>query len=54
MMFFFDTVQTFSSSGKTYKGQFLQEMARRLEYVLIQGYCLTEAVQFYEVPFVNS
>ena len=37
MMFFFDTVQTFSSSGKTYKGKFLQEMAKRLEYVLVQG-----------------
>ena len=37
MMFFFDTVQTFSSSGKTCKGQFLQEMAKRFENVLVQG-----------------
>lgn len=37
MMFFFDTVQLFASSGKTYKGQFLQEMAKRLENVLVQG-----------------
>lgn len=37
MMFFFDTVQLFTSSGKTYKGQFLQEMAKRLENVLVQG-----------------
>lgn len=37
MMFFFDTVQIFTSSGKTYKGQYLQEMAKRLENVLVQG-----------------
>ena len=37
MMFFFDTVQTFSTTGKTDKGKALQEMAKRLEYVLVQG-----------------
>lgn len=37
MMFFFDTVQIFTSSGKTYKGQYLQEMAKRLENVLVLG-----------------
>ena len=36
-MYFFDTVQTFSSSGKSAKGQVLQEMAKRFEYVLVQG-----------------
>lgn len=37
MMFFFDTVQTFSTSGKSNKGQMLQEMAKRFERVLVQG-----------------
>ena len=37
MMFFFDTVQTFTSSGKSAKGQFFQEMAKRFENVLVQG-----------------
>lgn len=37
MMYFFDTVQTFSSSGKTGKGQALQKMAKRFERVLVQG-----------------
>lgn len=37
MMFFFDTVQTFSASGKSGKGQALQEMAKRFERVLVQG-----------------
>lgn len=37
MMFFFDTVQTFSSSGKSAKGQYFQEMAKRFENVLVQG-----------------
>lgn len=37
MMFFFDTVQTFSTSGKSGKGQMLQEMAKRFERVLVQG-----------------
>ena len=37
MMFFFDTVQTFSASGKSGKGQLLQEMAKRFERVLVQG-----------------
>lgn len=37
MMFFFDTVQTFSTSGKSAKGQALQEMAKRFECVLVQG-----------------
>ena len=37
MMFFFDTVQTFSTSGKSRKGQVLQEMAKRFEWILVQG-----------------
>lgn len=37
MMFFFDTVQTFSTSGKSAKGKALQEMAMRFENVLVQG-----------------
>lgn len=37
MMFFFDTVQTFSTTGKTDKGKALQEMAKRLECVLVEG-----------------
>ena len=37
MKFFFDTVQTFSTTGKTDKGKALQEMAKRLEYVLVEG-----------------
>ena len=36
-MFFFDTVQTFSTSGKSAKGKALQEMAMRFENVLAQG-----------------
>ncbi len=36
-MFFFDNVQTFSTSGKSVKGQFLQRMAKRFEGVLVQG-----------------
>lgn len=36
-MFFFDTVQTFSTSGKSAKGRFLQDMAKRFENVLVQG-----------------
>lgn len=37
MMFFFDTVQSFSTSGKSGKGQALQKMAKRFERVLVQG-----------------
>lgn len=37
MMFFFDTVQTFSSTAKTAKGKALQEMAERFKNVLVQG-----------------
>lgn len=37
MMFFFDTVQTFSTSGKSGKGQVLQEIAKRFEGLLVQG-----------------
>lgn len=37
MMFFFDTVQLFTSSGKSAKGQFFQNMAKRFEGVLVQG-----------------
>lgn len=37
MMFFFDTVQIFSTSGKSAKGQYLQEIAKRFEDVLVQG-----------------
>lgn len=37
MMFFFDTVQTFSSTAKTAKGKALQEMAERFKDVLVQG-----------------
>ncbi len=37
MMFFFDTVQTFSTTGKSAKGQALQEMAMRFKDVLVQG-----------------
>lgn len=37
MMFFIDTVQTFSTSGKSTKGQALQQMAKRFERVLVQG-----------------
>lgn len=36
-MFFFDTVQTFSTSAKTAKGKALQEMAMRFKDVLVQG-----------------
>ena len=36
-MFFFDTVQTFSSTAKTAKGKALQEMALRFKDVLVQG-----------------
>lgn len=36
-MFFFDTVQTFSTTGKSAKGQALQEMAMRFKDVLVQG-----------------
>lgn len=36
-MFFFDTVQTFSTTGKSAKGQYLQEIAKRFENVLVQG-----------------
>lgn len=35
MMYFFDTVQTFSTSGKSAKGQYFQEMAKRFENVLV-------------------
>lgn len=37
MMFFFDTVQTFSTTGKSAKGKAIQEMAKRFENVLVQG-----------------
>ena len=37
MMYFFDTVKTFTTSGKSGKGQQLQEMAKRFERVLVQG-----------------
>ena len=37
MMFFFDTVQTFSTTGKSAKGKVLQEMAKRFKDVLVQG-----------------
>ena len=37
MMFFFDTVQTFSTTGKSAKGKALQEMAMRFKDVLVQG-----------------
>lgn len=37
MMFFFDTVQTFSTTGKSAKGKAIQEMAKRFEHVLVQG-----------------
>ena len=37
MMYFFDTVQLFTSSGKSAKGQFFQNMAKRFEGVLVQG-----------------
>lgn len=37
MMYFFDTVQTFSSTGKTAKGRAIQGMAKRFERVLVQG-----------------
>lgn len=37
MMFFFDTVQIFSTMGKSRKGEFLQKMAKRFEGVLVQG-----------------
>lgn len=37
MMFFFHSVQIFSGSGKSAKGQFLQEIAKRFEDVLVQG-----------------
>lgn len=37
MMFFFDTVQMFSTTGKSAKGQALQEMAARFYNVLVQG-----------------
>lgn len=37
MMFFFDTVQTFSTTGKSAKGQALQKMAMRFKDVLVQG-----------------
>ncbi len=36
-MYFFDTVQTFSTSGKSGKGRFFQDMAKRFEGVLVQG-----------------
>lgn len=36
-MFFFDTVQTFATTGKSEKGKALQEMAKRFELVLVQG-----------------
>ena len=36
-MHFFDTVLTFTSTGKSAKGRALQEMARRFEHVLVQG-----------------
>lgn len=35
MMFFFDSVQTFSTTGKSAKGKALQEMAKSLERVLV-------------------
>lgn len=35
MMFFFDSVQTFSTTGKSAKGKDLQEMAKNLERVLV-------------------
>ncbi len=37
MMYFINPVQTFSTSGKSNKGQLLQDMARRFERVLVQG-----------------
>ncbi len=37
MMFFFDTVQTFNTTGKSAKGQAIQEMAARFKNVLVQG-----------------
>lgn len=37
MMFFFDTLQTFSTTGKSAKGKAIQEMAMRFEHVLVQG-----------------
>lgn len=36
-MFFFDTVQLFTTSGKSTKGQIFQNMAKRFEGVLVQG-----------------
>ena len=37
MMHFIDTVQVFSTTGKSAKGQALQKMAQRFGRVLIQG-----------------
>lgn len=37
MMFFFDAVQTFSTSCKSAKGKALQDMAKRFENILVQG-----------------
>lgn len=37
MMYFFDTVKTYLSTGKSAKGRELQAMACRLEGVLVQG-----------------
>lgn len=37
MMYFFGTVKTYLSTGKSAKGRELQAMARRLEGVLVQG-----------------
>lgn len=36
-MYFFDTVQTFSTSGKSEKGRAFQTMAKHFERVLVQG-----------------
>lgn len=36
-MYFFDTVQTFATMGKSDKGKALQEIAKRFEHVLVQG-----------------
>lgn len=36
-MYFFGQIQTFSTTGKSNKGQLLQDMARRFERVLVQG-----------------
>lgn len=44
MMYFFDDVQIYSTTGKSARGKALQEMAERFKNVLVQGEYAPESI----------